>query len=517
MIQAGEIAKLLNVEEDDGNLLVAIALTEESRRNFNNAMQIFETSFDHLTGITSRYGCVMGLSRCAAWKGQYDRAIEKAEEALSMMGADLGYYFDRFEDLNDTEKNAVLEYQQFRRDAMLQQAQCHSSRDSANDFKHVIRLVSAAREMQHQPPLGGFVLNRLMDALEHPDNQGSKGAGRVFFSSWTDRDQDAWFKWVFETQNDLGFGKLREAASEDSNKVDKLFKILKRAAKPLRATPEWCWAHFKTAMLHRSLCNDDKKAKQIIGSLLTGKDSRHSQQILFDARLMLSDILYEEFRRIESLGSKSWPELISEMEKIPKLDQTWENSVLKNSLVSVNLARMYRIHGDLARYKAMLEETFQSCVQGLRDNQATNDVANLRLLAKVLSFFEVLKDDAQIAISLQFSYLNSSMGCYTNGMLNCSVRASENSIRRHGSTATVGRLFRTGVKPKLHRYMPALPAPTLISAKNASIFDASRPKAMCFTIGGTTVLKTTSTSKVLSMGGRVFKMARSGSKNGSKG
>lgn len=400
-----KIAELLELKEDDGNLLMAVALVQESSQHYGDAAEKFERGLVNVYSLQDRFGCLMGLSRCFAWEGKYDPAIEKAKEALEEMSIPLDTYFERFTELAESTQKLVLRLQRFQRDAILQRAQCHSARNTPEDRKETIALISKAREMNRQPAMEGVVLNRLLEALSTSDGDNSRSFFEEF-TSWLYRDQSSWLRWVFTKRDDTAFRRLVDAAAMNDENMKRIFKVLKQTLKPLRGTRQWCWGQFKMAMLCRSLCNDDDKAKQIIQRLTSGKDSRHSYDIFFDARLMLSDILYEKFRNPRAVESNPEQNFKSEMENIPRLDNTYRNSDLNNSLISINLARMYRICGDLKKYQEILESTFKSSLAGLRDDHAKNDVASLRLLAKTLSFFEGLEKDAQIAISLQFSYLD---------------------------------------------------------------------------------------------------------------
>lgn len=163
------------------------------------------------------------------------------------------------------------------------------------------------------------------------------------------------------------------------------------------------WAQFWKAKTHHSLSGTElKAAKGILKNLLDVSNIHRSKQILYDARVHLSKILYEEFRSMDNPGAKR--ALLEEMKNIPQLDRQADRDGLSNSLVSIPRARMMRVL-DVSSFEKALTDTFNVCISALRDDDPDNDLRSLRLLAQVLTFLPGLEGYARIAISLQFSHL----------------------------------------------------------------------------------------------------------------
>lgn len=353
----------------------------------------------------------MSLSRCYAWQKNYDAGISNAEEAF-IIANQVASYVDSFVDGIDQVYNRfetplgdiMPVWNQFRREALIQCAQCHSSRNSDEDREVIIPLISYARTIPCQDPMDGFVLNRLMEALVD-ENGIEKEELFNEFKNWSVKDQDSWLQWTFKTNDDDAYRRLRAAAgSGESAKL--LLEKLERAMRPLQGTRAWIWAQFRVAMLHRSALEDHQTAKGILETLIGGKYRHQSNEILLDARYVLSDILYDEFRKLPPKATELRRKAIQEVEDLPKLDQTYSNHDLQNLRSFITLAKMYRICGDLERYESFLTKTFQACISALRDSSGGNDLTSFRILAKVLSCFGSLEDDARIAISLQFSHVD---------------------------------------------------------------------------------------------------------------
>ncbi|KAL1629130.1 hypothetical protein SLS56_005573 [Neofusicoccum ribis] len=372
----------LQLKAQAGKLDLAIGLAQESLDDFDEAIESFEKGLSELFTRRGRYSCLMGLFRWQHCSSFVERGIEKADGAHMLVHIVDWLIQDENFDMKSPQKETVIAFLRWKRDALLQRAQCHSSRNLPEDRAFVLDLISRARKTPLKEPMEGFVLNQLAEAFVCQDGEDSESFTHDF-QDWSDYDKRAWMQWIIETNDSVAFGRLRNAAvadvtdAADKSKMDSFFTDLKKVTSPFKGTRSWSWAQLKIAMLHRSLRNDDKTAKDILLRLLNGKYRHRSSQVLYDARLVLSDILYEEFRKLGPAEPQKRTNVVLQMENIPKLDRTCHVECdLDNSLASINLARVHRILGNFEKYESILRATFMIFVKtalALSEDQRKTD------------------------------------------------------------------------------------------------------------------------------------------------
>jgi hypothetical protein len=101
------------------------------------------------------------------------------------------------------------------------------------------------------------------------------------------------------------------------------------------------------------------------------------------------------------------------------------------SNISIILALCYGVMGPNTEYAKVLQNSFESCMEGLSDSIGWNDSGCFRLLAKALALVEGLERDALIAISLQFSHVTETPDAVED---NATHSDSETSDEDHEAT-----------------------------------------------------------------------------------
>ncbi|KKZ68736.1 hypothetical protein EMCG_05645 [[Emmonsia] crescens] len=213
--------------------------------------------------------------------------------------------------------------------------------------------------------------------------------------------------WLTAEGEDNRHDTFREAAIK-ARKEDFLIKTYEEIIVYLDRSKSSAAIRWELASFYQTIKGDFAKAKPLFYQIIDG-DSFISPStgdedltILSETQLDLSDIIYEEFRRAETLEKK-----MGFMDEFKRLQTRRRRAAVDDGNVyetasSIVLANMLRKMGPAHEFQNILEKTFQTCMSSLTDDKGWNDQNSLCLLAKVLASVGGLEKEAQIAFSAQF-------------------------------------------------------------------------------------------------------------------
>ena len=293
------------------------------------------------------------------------------------------------------------------RQALVLRAQCQQKLEKADEAINTFR---KARLACPTLTMDGDDLVALTEILEKKDNP---TVTIEAFKNWTEKERNSWFGAAW--YRDEAMAPIQRAAKK-SSEDDLKFLVQaqeawnKSVSDPRGPSPYLVNSIYRLTRLshtYRRIVGDIEKAKTILQEIMTNKATYLEQDSyveiqLYNVRLELVDIIYDEFRSIADPTRKAT--LLDEMKVLSASKLAGGNvEELDESLIVVPYALMTRMMGPALDFQAMMEKTFKSCIDGLTDTIGYNDEASFRLLAKVLAILGGMDRDAQIALSMQFS------------------------------------------------------------------------------------------------------------------
>ncbi|PGH15791.1 hypothetical protein AJ79_02171 [Helicocarpus griseus UAMH5409] len=221
---------------------------------------------------------------------------------------------------------------------------------------------------------------------------------------WTFWERMAWLTTGEEDDRDDIF---RHAASQ-VGKGDFLIKTYEEIIAYLDRSRKSASTRWELASYYQTVKRDFANAKTLLYEIIDGdsfiRPSTGSEDltILSDSRLSLCDIIYEEFRRADTIERK-----MALMEELKDLQTRGRRAAVDDgnryeTASSIAIAHTYRKMGPAHAFQDILEKTFEACMSSLTDDKGWNDQNSLCLLAKVLALVGGLEREAQIAFSAQF-------------------------------------------------------------------------------------------------------------------
>ncbi|KAI1077824.1 hypothetical protein F5B20DRAFT_550495 [Whalleya microplaca] len=388
----GIIKKIMDNEGDKafGNERTnrALGLVFYWYERFPLAIEYFEKSVHESSSQLERYHGL--VARAKAWG--HIGEVEKARQ----------FFTDALEALNSLPQSQaeIPKNQILKRTALLRYA------DFETENEEIIRLLNDARHCVGIGILDGDSLDDLTVALEKSKDEKHQLMRAI--QEWSIEERSSWLKWAMEDEANINnaITRLEKAATEIDKKSD-LEKILTAVVRPSRTTP--VWARYRLSRMYSQVLHSIDKAEGLLKVLMKERPTAETKEILRSARQDYVKIIYHKFRSANTRTEKdAYIKILGTIEKLDSDD-------LRASYLSIIQARMMRAVGNLGAYKEKLSDAFKVCLKGLTDDDLENDIYAFRRLAVVLSSLEVLKRDARIAYSLQYSKVNLSKPETTTG------------------------------------------------------------------------------------------------------
>ncbi|EEH16587.1 hypothetical protein PABG_06674 [Paracoccidioides brasiliensis Pb03] len=276
------------------------------------------------------------------------------------------------------------------------------------DCERVIKKMDAAvksfgeaRTICPSEILGGDSLNEITSIL------GEQGRFTELMENvelWTPWERMAW---LTANDEDDRHDIFRNAATV-TGKEDFLVKTYEDIIAYLDRSKSSAAIRWELGSYYQTVKGDFAKVKPWFYSIVDGDSfispatGEEDLVILSETQLNLCDVIYEEFRRAETLEKK-----IASMEELKRLQTRRRRAAVDDGDVyetasSIVHANMLRKMGPAHEFQNILEKTFQTCISSLTDDKGWNDQNSLCLLAKVLATVGGLEKEAQIAFSAQF-------------------------------------------------------------------------------------------------------------------
>lgn len=271
-----------------------------------------------------------------------------------------------------------------------------------------IKAYNSFKGVRPEHTLDGYFLDdmvRIWNETRDPD--GSKLLGLL--NDWTQKERLSWFGYIFDWHDQYAIARFNQIAAQNG---DDGKKFLLQCYKNYMATipvhsDKIIFSQVDLANTYQTVIRDPLKAKEIYFEVLKRQikdvDLRGSvDEIIFRVRRALAEIIFEEFCKSTDPAQKA--KLLDEMKNFPNhRTEIHDYFEIQGSNISVMVALMSRVVGQATEFQAIMQKTFDTCVEGLSDSVGWNDSSSFRLLAKVLACMEGLERDALIAISCQFS------------------------------------------------------------------------------------------------------------------
>ncbi|KAG5292849.1 hypothetical protein I7I48_05057 [Histoplasma ohiense] len=213
--------------------------------------------------------------------------------------------------------------------------------------------------------------------------------------------------WLTSEDEDNRHDTFRQAAAK-AGKEDFLIKTYEEIIAYLDHSKSSATIRWELASFYQTIKGDFATAKHQFYKIIDGDSfispatGDEDLSTLSETQLDLTDIIYEEFRRADTVENK-----IASMDELKKLQTRRRRAAVDDGDVyetagSIVLANMFRKMGPAHEFQNILEKTFQKCMSSLTDDRGWNDQNSLCLLAKVLASVGGLEREAQIAFSAQF-------------------------------------------------------------------------------------------------------------------
>ncbi|OJD35327.1 nacht and tpr domain-containing protein [Diplodia corticola] len=232
------------------------------------------------------------------------------------------------------------------------------------------------------------------------------------FGKWPEKHQRMWLDGAFEEQHQGKLDMFKEGAVL-SGRTDLITHWYKRLCKAPREDPQTkAWAVYELINTYRFTLNQRDNAERELDLLLRAANSPSLSSWFHMAQRDKADILYDKFRHSNTVKEKE--EYLEKMRKLLKSEDNDKSFGLYDSLASIQHARMVRVVGKPAEYIDVLKRTFDTCVDSLEDEILDNDGSSFRLLAKTLTCLPDMKQQAKVALSLQFSMVDTNLTKLSN-------------------------------------------------------------------------------------------------------
>lgn len=378
-------------KEDDRAVDRAIAFIEEDFRQ-QEALGSFQHALQRCESGEDKTYCLMGLARINDQLGDNTEASKRCEEVLKTIAEHANQDDASIENASSLKREAYL---------MLARHAIQASRNESDEEEarrlrsKIIKLLVQAQEAMPGEQLTG----KDIDVLTYHVVE-SHGAEELMkhMKKWSEETYKTWLSWVFQNESRASLSRFRVAALAAQEEKMMLKRVI-QFTRSMSRTGHRFWALYELAWTFRYTLGQTSDSRRVLRHLLEAKTHPTARKLLYDARIDLADIIYTDFRGAVRRNQKE--SLLKEMNGLPPLD----NEDLANSLISVPLARMTRISGEMKRFEDILNSTFNVCITALEDGEEKNDQDSFRLLAKVLSCLPGLERQAKISYSLQFSAL----------------------------------------------------------------------------------------------------------------
>lgn len=396
-------------------------------------------------------GAMRAIGTTLDWYGtsseHFELAVEYLQKSVNLIDEDcrsekfytLGLLSDALQSLDKPEDAVAVV------DQAIAAAPVDADTDAELRQSHLQKLISKARLLMRWPlernaesinvynearhfaatfmekkSLDGYDLDDLLRLVWDDD----KAEPIKVLQTWTDEEVRAWIEYLVDFEDTFSIDRLHEAAKKDgSASIEFLLTNYAGYEKSLQArSTNLLVFQAQRAKAFRDVVEDVGKEKELYKTILYSKareeDTEQVERIRSLTRLSLAELLFNEFRSSSDPAHKKG--LLQEMVRLDESDNP-QNSDLSDlssvvpSYTDVMLALMWRALGPSTSFQTYLDKTFKTCVAGLRDDTAWNDRNSLRLLAKVLACVEGRQRDSLIALSCQFSQIDTNLGITDEG------------------------------------------------------------------------------------------------------
>lgn len=387
------LAALVDGLEADVAALRAIAFVLEECEYLEAASQALEEALAVSDSESTRLPVRVQLGRIYKDSEKYSEGYEITQHSL-----DKNTQGDS-QDIPET----VL---QLTRDALVISAMCQDKLGKTDD---AIQLFEKAMLICPNVQMSGTDLSYYVQIFVRKDAWGNLV---TTLEKWNIFDLMSWLVWTYD--NDEDAHSIFQQAAKLTGKTDFMVQTYEQIIRYLNKTKSSAPTVVKLADAYRTVLGDAGRAKTLLyealdteppadGEYQTGEDPA---DILFDARDILHDILFEEFREANNAEKKT--AILEEVKRIP--ERRMARGTILNSthstLTAAIQAQMIRKIRPPAEFQQFAEKTFRGCIDALRDTVGWNDQDTLVLLGQLLACVGGLERDAQISISAMFSHVD---------------------------------------------------------------------------------------------------------------
>lgn len=366
--------------------LAELELTEDSIQYATRGLDMLETGNSAL-----RFYLTRSVSMSLAALHRHEEAVQEVDKAIDALP------------LNWKDDKELVEYVEWIYEEKAGYILILERPDEAIQAYHSFKSV------RPEKTLDGYFLDDMVRVWsEARDPDGSKLLD-LLQNGWNEKDRLSWFGYIFDFNDAYANGRFNQIAAQ--NGEDGRRFLLQCYNHYMATVPpksdRIIFAQVALANTYRTVIRDQQKAKElylaVLGRNIKDVDLRGSiDETLFEVRRSLAEIIFEEFRASTNPAQKE--KLLDEMKSFPEHSTDLHDSFQpERSSISILVALMTRRMGQATEFEAIMQKTFDTCVEGLNDTVGWNDSNSFRLLSKVLACVEGLERDALIALSCQFS------------------------------------------------------------------------------------------------------------------
>jgi tetratricopeptide (TPR) repeat protein len=369
--------------------LSEMGLAEDAIKYVNEALDMLQETPDNNPALP--FYLTRSLSICHHELGRNEETVKGIEQAITLLPADWK---------NDEE---LVTNVQWIYEEKAEALRMLAKNDDAIQAYATIRTVRSEGELDSW--LLDHMINILLEGTE--DSNGAKSL--ALLRSWSENERMFWFDMMVENVDTWQMNKLNEMAAQNAHEgMDFLLECYTNYMATISPREDkMAYARAALASTYRIVIGDNDKAKDLYKKVLHHNlrdlEQRYMyDRVVYEVRRSLAEIILQEF--LECADAAKKVTLLEEMNGI-SVPSSGSNDyfTLASSNVSIMVALMSRVVGQLTSYQTTLQKTFDNCIEGLSDTVGWNDSHSFRLLAKTLASVEGLEKDALIAMSCQFS------------------------------------------------------------------------------------------------------------------